>query len=190
MFKIVKSLFGGTAVPAQASAQRHTHGEKGAGIEDFFQSEVENSIYLKSEGKQAVLDHLSGKIDILKSSNVLSLEDKRSLGINTRLKITRELVAVLNDAGLNLDHPAAVITEMWVRATLRKSRHDKLERLRSGNIFKKFKLMSCGDGNDCLWCKEMQTREFDVQFEIESAISSNCRCAQHCKCIIQPIIEF
>jgi hypothetical protein len=192
VLKIVKSLFG-DAAPSSSStlppALPTTPPSKDAGIELYFREEVEKSDYLKDESRQVVLDHLLGKIDILKSGNKLSPSEKKALGINARLTITSELVAVLNEKAIRLAHPAAIITNMWSRATSKKSRHEQIEKLRASGV-KKFKLMSCGDGNDCTWCQATQKQELSAQFDMDSAISEKCKCDPYCKCFIYPIVEF
>ena len=192
VFKIVKSLFGSAPAPSSFVLPRNlpsTSPSKDAGIEFYFQEEVDNSKYLRDGAKQAVLDHLLGKTDILKSGNKLSSDEKKALGINARLTITRELVAVLNEEAIRLAYPAAIITEMWSRATVKKSRHEQFAKLKASGV-KNFKLMSCGDGNDCTWCQATQKKELSAQFDMDLAISDNCKCDPYCKCFIYPIVEF
>ncbi len=193
MFKIVKSLFGTTpAAPAQVSqsaAKPNSLTGKDFSIESYFRAEVDNSEYLRDGAKQKVLDHLLGKIDIIKTGSKLSPDEKKALGLNTRLTITKEMVEVLNEKAIRLAYPSSVLTEMWSRATTKKSRHDQLEKLRASAV-KKYKLITCGNGEDCIWCQAHQEQEFQAQFDLESAIAANCTCEPYCKCLVQPIIEF
>lgn len=192
MFKIIRSLLGRetsadlngsqltlTATPAVTSPE----------IEAYFQREVDCSGYINNNKKQVVLDHLIGRIDILRTGNEISPEEKKALGINARLKITRELLDVLNEEGRSLSYPAAAITEMWHRATSRKTRYDNLEKMRA-NAVAKFKLSSCGDGNDCDWCKANQDLELPTSLNLDSEISANCKCNPYCKCFLVPVIDF
>ncbi len=57
--------------------------------EEYFKAEVESSPYFKAEFKQNVLDHLLHKKSLNKTGNNLTVEEKRDLGIKTRLSITK-----------------------------------------------------------------------------------------------------
>ena len=158
-------------------------------INFYFKREAQNSEFIKPEFKGRVYSHLLGTINLLKTGNKLTVNEKKALGINTRLSITRELIEVLNEKGLRLHYPSAVLTEMWSRAANSKSRHDRMSQLREGSIAEVFTLMSCGDGNDCSWCQANQDVEFPVTTDIEHLIESNCTCNPYCKCSIMAKVD-
>ena len=192
MSKITEFLFGTKSPKPQATLKPSVPAPltySSQDVEIYFRDEVNKSKYLKDDARNTVIQHLLGRINILKTSNKLSVAEKRSLGINTRLTITKELISVLNDDGIRLSYPSAVITEMWSRATIKKSRHDQLKKLRSIPI-KKFNLVSCGNENDCTWCKKNQNVEFDSNFDVEKAIEEHCQCDPYCACLVSGVHEF
>lgn len=193
MLKLIKSLLGHRSTrTAEATLVKNisTQEPKNIGIEVYFRNEVIHSKFIKEDAKDTVINHLLGNTNILKAGNKLTANEKKALGINARLSITKELVGVLTEEGIKTDHPSAIISEMWNRAMIKKLRHDNIEKLRASSYAKKFTLMSCGNGDDCKWCEANQDREFQVSVDIEAMIDESCTCAPYCKCVIQPVIEF
>ena|ERR1035438_3244568 len=192
MLKFIKSFLGhGSSRTVEATLVKNppTQDARNIGIEVYFRNEVFSSKFIKADARDTVINHLLGNTNILKTENKLSSDEKKALGINARLSITRELVGVLTEEGIKTYHPSAIISEMWNRATIKKLRHDNIEKLRVNSYAKKFTLMSCGNGDDCKWCKANQNREFQVSVDIEALIDKNCTCDPYCKCAIQPVIE-
>lgn len=160
-------------------------------LEWFFKRELRNCKLIKKECHSIVLDHLLRKKDILKTQNKLSVTEKKRLGINIRLSITKELIEVLNDEGIKNHHPRSIISNLYYRAFSAKSRHDQMNKFRSNDYIEKFVLNSSGGGGgDCDWCKLNQNIEFSVHKPIEKLIEENCSCDPYCYCFLTPIINF
>lgn len=160
-------------------------------IEWFLKKEIDNCTLINKNNASIILDHLLRKKDILRTQNILSVNEKKSLGINTRLSITKELVEVLNAEGLKTHYPKSIISNLYHRAFFAKSRHDNMKKFRSSvSINKVILISSGGGGGDCDWCKLNQNIEFSVHKPIEKLIDENCNCDPYCYCYIQPIINF
>ena len=97
MFKLLKKLLGGKSSSnySKRESQPQEHD-----LQLFFEKELSENKFIKPESKSIVLQHLTGEINILKTENKLTKEEKKELGINTRLSITKELIAVLTDEGI------------------------------------------------------------------------------------------
>ena len=82
---------------------------------DAFIQILDECTHIKKEAHAQVLKHLKGEIDLNKTGNKLSADEKRELGLNTRLTITRELVEVLTDSGLAQKNPKEILTDLHTR---------------------------------------------------------------------------
>lgn len=185
MFNTLRQLFSGKQQPQPSKSVQADSQEKL--IFEYFSEELDNSAYFKPESKQTVLNHLLHVLSITKTGNNLSVEEKKALGLNTRLAITKELIEVLSAEGLRLENPKAALEEIYNRATITKTRIDNFEKARRIGITK-FTLMTAGDGSECSWCRKNSDREFGV--DILSLMKSNCTCSPYAKCIINSVIAF
>jgi hypothetical protein len=186
MFKVIQRLFSKNKgqhpeemVLAATIHERST--------EEYFYVEVENSPYFKAEFKQNVLDHLLHKKSLNKTGNNLTVEEKRNLGINTRLSITKELAQVLSSEGISLDNPKVALEVIYYRVTTSKARIDNFTRAQKIGT-KQFKLLASGDGSDCDWCRSNSDRKFGL--DILEQIKTQCRCSPYSKSVVNPIVEF
>jgi hypothetical protein len=161
--------------------------ENGKPIESYFIEEIKKSPFLKKETHNLVLEHLLGKCDILKTSNKLSTDDKKALGINTRQSITKELVSVLNEKGIDEPNPKQVIVDILNRARITKSRFDSYEKSKKIPGIQ-FKLMSSGGGmGDCEWCVSKQNKILSDE-DIMFFLANRCDCEPYSYCYIDPIL--
>jgi hypothetical protein len=180
MIKFLKKLFKkDEAQPPKKSKE----------IEFYFKQELNDCPCIKIEYHDIVLDHLMHKKYLTKTENKLTAEDKKSLGINPRISVTREMIEVLTDEGIRQKDPKDVLSSLYLRATFNKSREDTLEKYKNVGI-ERFSLMACGDERDCNWCKSMNGVEISVYKDINALIKENCICESHCRCAIQPVSKF
>lgn len=155
-------------------------------IVTYYKAEISNSPFVKESGREAVLRDFLHEVK-LKDGELLSLEEKRSLGINTRLKITRELYEVLTPAGLEFG-PKKVLESLYLKATFDHNRHSAIARIKSAG-FKHYSPMSCGDNRDCDWCTSMDGKLISVEVDFVQLIKENCTC-DYCRCVLQAKIDF
>ncbi|WP_156816425.1 hypothetical protein [Oceanimonas smirnovii] len=161
----------------------------GRPIEVYLQQELDVCSYIKSECHKTALDHLTHVTNLNKTGNKLTAEEKKFLGINARLAITHELVSILTSDGVKQKDPKEILSRIYYRATFAKNRDDSLNEYKSAGI-KKYTLMNCGDGRDCQWCSLQQGVEISVNENINELINNNCTCDSHCRCVMQPVIQF
>ncbi|API87300.1 hypothetical protein [Francisella uliginis] len=156
-------------------------------IQEYFKAEVEDSPYLKEDSYDLVMKHLNHEINITKTENKLSSDEKKALGLNPRQVITKEVVQVLNKDGLKLSNPKAVLSDIYYKAAMAKSREDSFAKASRIGI-KKFTLLLAGDESECAWCKENSNVQLGT--DALEVFNKNCSCIPYSKTIIQPVIEF
>jgi hypothetical protein len=157
-------------------------------LQDYFISELSKEKFIKENKRSVVSDHLMHKINIFKTENKLSKEEKQELGLNTRLSITKELVDVLTlEAIQNVDNPKDIIERVYYKAVFKKNRDEQINKMKNMSITH-FKLMNCKDERTCKWCKSTANKKFSVNEDINTLIESNCK-SSYCRCSIEPIIK-
>lgn len=187
--KIFSKLFNTAAKPASVSSAPEAPevAEKSPPeIVTYYKTEIANSPFVKESGREAVLSDFLHEVK-LKDGELLTLEEKRSLGINTRLKITRELYEVLTPAGLEFG-PKKVLESLYLKATFDHNRHRDIARMKGLGI-KQYSPMCCGDNRDCGWCTSMDGKLISVEVDFVELIKENCTC-DYCRCVLQAKINF
>lgn len=186
MLKLLKNLFSKNS-PSNSSNSKSQPQEHELRI--FFEKELADNKFIKPESKSVVLQHLTGEINILKTDNKLTIEEKKELGINARLSVTKELIAVLTNEGISHEEkPRDIIENIYHRARTEKYRIDELEKIKQSEVSKKIKLMNCEDERTCEWCKSTKNKEFSIKEDINLLVKSNCKSA-YCRCALQAVIK-
>lgn len=189
MFKtIIAKLFNTAAKPASVSLVPEMPKSAQTPLPEivtYYKAEISNSPFVKESGRDAVLRDFLHEVK-LKDGELLSLEEKRSLGINTRLKITRELYEALTPAGLEFG-PKKVLESLYLKATFDHNRHREIARMKGLGI-KQYSPMSCGDKRDCDWCTAMNGKLISVEVDFVQLIKENCTC-DYCRCSLQAEIN-
>lgn len=155
-------------------------------IVEYYKAEIANSPFVKESGREAVLKDFLHEVK-LKDGELLTLEEKRSLGINTRLKITRDLYEVLTPEGIEFG-PKRVLEPLYLKATFNHNRHRAIAKMKSIGITQ-YSPMSCGDTRDCKWCTSMDGKLISVEVDFVQLIKENCTC-DYCRCVLQAKINF
>ena len=159
-------------------------------IEHYFTIEINNSPFLKKDSQQIVMKHLLGEYNIVKTNNKLSVEEKKLLGINTRLSITKELVNVLNEEGLKQPDPKIILSDIWNRSTITKSKWDQYNKSKRVMPDVKFNLVSSGGGmGDCEWCQTRQKKKYLSEEDILFFLENKCECKPYSYSFMVPIIK-
>ncbi|MDR0473431.1 MAG: hypothetical protein LBH43_07155 [Treponema sp.] len=140
--------------------------------------QIEKSPYIKPDKKQILIDMLnktSKMHDPFSYEDCLTAEEKKSFGINARLKISRQMIDFLTNEGLKLENPKEVISSIYYNIYSKyeeewegedeKERNEKLmelaletqKRMQSSGL--KFYVWStCGDERVCDACKIMDEK--------------------------------
>ena len=149
-------------------------------IDDYFTNELDGCEFIKKEYHDIVLKHLTHQINLNKTGDKLSTEEKKTLGMNTRIAITHDLVNVLTEAALNQSNPKDILTSIYYRATFAKTHDDSRQQYIDLGV-KKYKISACDDEGDCKWCKTMDGKKLSVNEDLNELIKSNCNCKSHCR---------
>lgn len=158
-------------------------------LEHYFRAEITRSTYIRSDAANVVLDHLTGKHDILRSGEKLSTDEKKRLGLNSRQSITRELIGVLSQSGMALPRPAGAIEDIWTRATLRRSRDEQIAALRQSGV-RSFAYESMGVETNCEWCNKNFGHTFSAGYDFATEADRECTCSPSARGFIRPIVNF
>lgn len=151
----------------------------------YYKAEIASSPFIKESGREAVLKDFLHEVK-LRDGQLLSLEEKRSLGINPRLKITRELYEVLTPEGVELG-PKKALEPLYLKATFNHTRHRNIARMKSAGITQ-YSPMSCGDGRDCDWCSSMDGKLISIEVDFVQLIKEKCTC-DYCRCVLQTKLD-
>ncbi|AIL62238.1 hypothetical protein [Pseudomonas alkylphenolica] len=192
MFDLIKSFFskkndrvsGGEECQTFVVEDADEPVETGDG--DYFLKELEACPYIKVEARNKVLDHLRQKVSLLKTDNKLTAGEKKELGINPRLSITKEFIEVLTDEGMALGNPKQMLEDLYYKATIEKMRDDGFAKALKVGV-KKYKLEGASS-DSCEWCKKSNGKEFDMN--IMEKIKTNCKCKPYSRCFISPVVDF
>lgn len=144
-------------------------------LDELFIFHINHSQYFQDSDHDLVLNHLKNKVNLNKLGEKLSVEQKKELGINTRLTITKSLVGVLSKKGLSLPDPKDALKRVYYRATFEHRKLEDLERMESLSI-KEFKYFTCQDERDCTWCSKNHGAIYPVSGAIIDDINENCKC--------------
>ena len=162
---------------------------KNGNIEHYFAKELAGCEFIKKECHDIVLKHLTHQINLNKTGNKLLAEEKKALGINTRLAITHDLVNVLTEAGLTQSNPKDILTSIYYRATFAKTNDDSCKQYIDLGV-EKYKILACGDEGDCKWCKSMDGKKLSVSEDLNELIKNNCKCKSHCRLSTSAVLNF
>lgn len=181
MFSLIKKLFSGNEKGVE-------NDDESSSLWPYFDREIKNSNEIKEGCYKVVLSHLEHKVNLNKTGNKLSADEKKTLGINARLSITHELVGILTEEGMKVNDPKLILTGMYYRATFRKSREENIKGYKKIGV-KRFKLSSVADERDCAWCRRQDGKYKPIDTDINELIDRNCICDSHCRLIMQPDIK-
>jgi hypothetical protein len=187
MFDAIRKILGNAAAVRTAPKTDTTNAVPS--IEHYFQAEIMRSMHIKPDAANVVMDHMTGKIDILRSGEKLSADEKKSLGLNSRQSITRELIGVLSQSGMALSRPASAIEDIWIRANHRRSRDEQLVKLRRAGV-RSFVYESSGVETDCAWCNKNYGRTFPASHDIGAEEDRECTCSPCAQSYLRPIVNF
>lgn len=155
-------------------------------IVEYYKEEIINSPFVKESGREAVLRDFLHETK-LKGGELLSLEEKRSHGINTKLKITRELFEVLTPEGLEYG-PKKALRQLYIKANFNHNMHSHVERMKMSGITQ-YTPMSCGDGRDCEWCTSIDGKKISITVDFVQLVKEHCTC-DCCGCVIKANLDF
>ena len=117
----------------------------------------------------------SGPFD---KEDVLSLEEKKALGLNTRRKYSRELINGLTEKGIAAENPNDLLKNLFMQSCGKVSRKYELARLKELGL-KYVQIIDCEDARDCKAVKRCKKRW--LIDEVPELPLSGCD-AEYCRC--------
>lgn len=184
MFKLLNKIFqkkNNTARSAESSRLPTPN----ASADAYFIRELIECTYIKPEEHERVLKHFRHEESLTKTENKLTLEEKKKIGLNPRLSITKELVEVLNEDGLSLANPKQLLNDLYNKATIEKLRDESFERSISAGV-KRFEFLASLE-SCCEWCKQSHKKEFGL--DILNVLNRECKCKPYCGGVIIAKVE-
>lgn len=157
-------------------------------VDDFFLYEIQRSPYIKEDCYDLVLNHLKGVKRLTKTGNVLTADEKRSLGLNTRISITHELMNVLTSDGLKKSDPKKILVSLYCSAIFQKKILEDMVRYKNAGL-EYVQFMGVGDEKECSWCRSQHRKLFPVSCDFRAIIEQGCECEEHCRAVLVPVIE-
>lgn len=142
--------------------------------------------YIRKEAIESVFLYILDQQKLFETKTPLSVEEKRDLGVNTRLKITKEMVAVLTTEGLQSHYPAEIVPNLWRSTTFRYRRIMDVERLRNMQLCETVKFQGVMGLDSCEWCKKVEGKSFDINEDIDRLLEDNCKCEPYWKGYLSP----
>ena len=110
---------------------------------------------------------------------VLSLEEKKSLGLNTRSKYSKFLIECFEPSRINEIDPRVVLENMHLAAFHKISRKKELQKFKNLGFVKKVKILPAGDEDDCQKiksCKKVYSINEVPELPLPECNAAYCRC--------------
>ncbi|NOG32930.1 hypothetical protein HLB35_16230 [Halomonas sp. TBZ9] len=141
---------------------------------------IEESSFIKKGEHRKAIKHITGEIDLLKSGQPLTLNEKKDFNLNTRRKMTHDLINIIEMEGTDLNEALKEIDRMSLVTRSKAQREIHFKGISEEGLFKKVELMAPNDHRACRWCKSRNKKIFTVKTssidEIEEVINENCTC--------------
>jgi hypothetical protein len=117
---------------------------------------------------------------------VLSVEEKRALGLNTRMKYSKVFIEYFDPKCLNTIEPKSVLENLHLSAFHRVARKRDLLKFRDLGFVKQVKIIPVGDARDCAKIKRF--KKIHNLNEVPELPLPGCT-APYCRCMYLPIIS-
>ncbi len=157
-------------------------------LDDLFLKHLRESSYFKDSAFDTVIKHLKNEVNLNKLGAQLTTNEKKQLGLNSRLSITTELVAALSKKGLELPNPKEALEQVYYRAKFEHSRIKDFNNLLSLGVAVAT-YNSCKDKRDCEWCTKSDGAKFTISEALNTEINQSCTCDWN-RGFFSPEIEF
>ncbi|MDA3049070.1 hypothetical protein OFO03_06290 [Campylobacter sp. JMF_02 ED1] len=106
---------------------------------------------------------------------LLSIEEKRNLGLNTRLKISKGLVDFFEFDKLKGLNPKDEVNKLCLRLFHYFSLIRKIKKFKEMNI-KKIEFFCVDDERTCEFCKSNNGKKFDINDDLADFVDDHCTC--------------
>jgi hypothetical protein len=119
-------------------------------------------------------------------NEVLTVEEKKSLGLNTRMKYSKAFIEYFDPTTLRNIEPKALLEDMHLDAFHRVARKRDLLKFRDLGFVKQVKIVPVGDERDCDKIKRFK-KIHDIG-DVPELPLPGCT-APYCRCMYEPVIS-
>ena len=146
----------------------------------FLEKEIDASDVFKKDCKLIAIEHLLGENDLLKTGTKLTLDEKKALNLNPRMKFTKEFLEILTDSAINSGCPKGLVWNIRTKARVKHYITTTITQAKACAFMTELKFFSsCNVDRDCSWCISQHDIVFSTNVgseEIIRRINENCTC--------------
>ncbi|OCG10785.1 hypothetical protein A9G09_11775 [Gilliamella sp. wkB292] len=175
--KFLKKLFGLNKEKSTAdNTKLRVPTTQSTNLEEMLTLEISRCNLIKEDCKP----NLIKEFNLLSSPDFgdefLTTEEKKSLNLNSRMKIHKKIISVLTDDALdNESNPKNIILNLVYSARNKVSLNEELKKIKELKI-KNLKVLNVGDARDCDWCISMDKKIIPADTDYVALINQNCTC--------------
>jgi hypothetical protein len=151
----------------------------------FFRIEAIPELLSKLRGGSEPFARVNTKI-AFEDDEFLSVEEKRVLGLNTRMKYSKAFIGYFDPECLKTIEPKSVLENMHLSAFHRVARKRDLLEFRELGFVKQVRIVPVGDARDCGKIKRFR-KIHDIN-QVPELPLPGCT-APYCRCMYEPIIS-
>ena len=151
--------------------------------------DIEICEVFKETQSELLARHAAGELNLLKQGEVLTIEQKRELGLNTRRKYTTAFVECLNLTKISPSvDPVYELEKIHRHIMSIESIREHIRKAQKIGVVKKFEFCAASDDRTCEWCKATDGKLFDKQEQIDVLVQQSCKC-EWCRAVLLDITE-
>jgi hypothetical protein len=150
----------------------------------LFVAEKVPELVAKLRGASSPFARLNTKV-AFEGNEILTVEEKRALGLNTRMKYTKDFTEYFDPGILKTIEPKAILLNMHLSAYHRVARQRDLLKLRDLGFVKQVTIVPVGDAGDCGKVKRLK-KTYSLEAVPELPLP-DCT-APFCRCMYEPVI--
>jgi len=146
----------------------------------FIKEEIARSPYIKRSHADIVLMRIVS-LGAPINEEIFSLEEKKALGLNTRMKISKELYSCMTEKAMDdYENPKYIIEMLYNKATIRFYRHQNFDRMKESGAEYYIINSSKAALDECEWCKSVDGKKFPITKSYPDMVDRYCSCTPYC----------
>ena len=185
MFNLIKNLF---SKNSKLEKKQNDYNEisinKDAIEQKFFNQMLNKNEYLCKEKKEEIFKVYKHQINLL-DGTPLTKEEKQELGLNVRMKITKEYVELFNKNKIKEINPKDELQRFIASVISRVNAEISVLKCKNAGIQE---MELCSAIGDCDWCRKLENKILPIDEVLELVKNPQCTCRY--SLLTRPIIEF
>lgn len=150
----------------------------------LFRAETIPDLLAKLRGASVPFGRINTKV-AFDGETVLTVKEKKALGLNTRMKYSKQFIEYFDPSALKVIEPKATLECLHLDAFHRVSRAKQLLTLKKLGFVKQVKIVPTGDGDDCAKIKRLK-KTYRIE-DVPELPLPGCD-VPFCRCWYEPII--